>query len=87
MRIVTQEGTPVDDSRDEYGSPQEEIRAIAEEVQTGLRKFKNSAIFKIGVIAVALKIVGVAGEIIIENQRLKAALKYRQQREQGEEDQ
>ena len=91
VQIITQEGTPVDDQPEEDASTfEEEFRETAEDVAkdilTGFRKFKNSTILKIGIVAVAIKVVGVAGQIIIENQRLKAALKDRQQqREHGDD--
>lgn len=85
--IITQEGTPVDgkpeEPAEEY-SPEEDIRDIAKDIHKGFRKFRDSTLIKVGIIAVAIKIVGVAGQVIIENQRLKAALKDRQQREQDE---
>lgn len=91
FKIITQEGVPIgEDIPEEKEPPVEEFQAAAEDVANDIlksfRKFKNGTIFKIGLIAVAVKIVGVTGQIIIENQRLKAALKDRQQeREQGDE--
>lgn len=88
MRIITQEGAPVDEEPEESASdptPEEDIRAIAQDIHKGIRRFKNSTIIKLGIVAVAIKVVGVAGQIIIENQRLKAAHKDRQQREQGDD--
>lgn len=75
LKVITQEGEPVDENseevQDDY-SPEDDIRAMAEDIAKGVRKFKNGVLFKIGVIAVALKVVDVAGKIILENQRLKA---------------
>lgn len=90
--IITQEGAPVEeeltdentDGYEEY-SPEEDIRAIAQDALKGFRRFKNSTILKVGIIAVAIKVVGVAGQIIIENQRLKAAAKERQERREQDE--
>lgn len=89
-KIITQEGTPVDGCPEENEEPTlaEDLRALAEDVNEGLvgfRKFRNSAILKIGIVAVAIKVVGVVGQIIIENQRLKAARQERQEeRDQNE---
>lgn len=82
--IITQEGTPVDEEPEEYEeyeeySPEEDLRNIAKDFTKGFRKFRDGTLFKIGIIAVAIKVVGVAGQIIIEKQRLNAALKDRQQ--------
>lgn len=87
--IITQQGDPVSETPE----PEEEevidlLDGVAKEINEGIkgfRKFRNGIILKVGVIAVALKVVSVAGQIIIENQRLKATLKDRQQREQDDE--
>ena len=52
-------------------APDEDIRAIAQDIHKGLRQFKNSTLFKIGLIVVSVKVVDVIGRIVIENQRLK----------------
>jgi hypothetical protein len=75
MKIITQEGSSVDE-QNEYATPEptpdDDIRAMAKDIYTGFRKFKNSMLVKIGIIAVTIKVVDVAGKIIMENQRLKA---------------
>lgn len=81
--IITQEGDPVreqisDEETDP--TPEDDIRAIAEDIHKGLRRFRNNTILKVGAVIVALRIVNVAGAIIIENQRLKA-----KQKQQDEE--
>ena len=77
MNIVTQEGTPVEDTPVERGEPtsEEDVRDIIKDIQKGLRRFRNSAIIQFGVVLVALRVVNVAGAIVIENQRLKAKQK------------
>jgi hypothetical protein len=86
VQTITQDGTPVDDEPDLEGSEGytdedafEDVRAMAEDmtkdVLKGFRRFKNGIIFKVGLIAVAVKVVDVVGKIVIENQRLKAAQK------------
>jgi hypothetical protein len=78
VKIITQEGAPVSDippeESEEY-APEEDIRAIAEDIHKGLRRFRNNTILKVGAVIVALRIVNIAGAIIIENQRLKAKQK------------
>lgn len=77
-KIITQEGAPVDDKpegEEDVFSTFEPLEDIAKEINegvAGLRKFKNSIIVKVGIVAVALKVIDVAGKIIMENQRLKA---------------
>lgn len=89
MKIVTQEGEPVTDKVDpeEFTvpsmSPEEDIREIAKDIHKGLKRFRNSAILKVGIVVVALRVVNVAGAIIIENQRLKA--KQNENKPQDEE--
>jgi len=81
--IITQEGTPVHEKPEEEfeePTPEEDIRAIAEDIHKGLKRFRNNTILKVGAVIVALRIVNVAGAIIIENQRLKA-----KQKQQDEE--
>lgn len=82
VNIIKQDGTPVDDERPEEEpetpTPMEDLKSIAEDINEGLqgfRKFRNSIIFKVGIVAVAIKVIDVAGKIILENQRLKAEAK------------
>lgn len=77
-KIVTQEGAPVDEMPEETSEHyegadvfEEAAKEITKGVQ-GLRKFRNSIIIKVGLVAVALKAIDVAGKIILENQRLRA---------------
>ena len=76
IKIITQEGAPVNDLPEEEDEVLEEIKeTLAKEINEGIagfRKFKNSIIIKVGVVAVAIKLLDVAGKIIMENQRLKA---------------
>ena len=87
--IITQEGTPVDEKpeEDEYEeySPDDDLRDMAQDALKGFRRFKNSIILKVGLVAVAIKVIDVAGRIIIENQRLNAALKDRQQQREQDD--
>jgi hypothetical protein len=79
---ITPTGEPVEDKTDESEeeySPEEDLRGIAQDIHKGYLKFRNSAILRIGVIVVALRVVNVAGAIIIENQRAK------RQKQQDEE--
>jgi hypothetical protein len=86
VKIITQDGSPVDDEPqpgpdeeptlgEEFRGIEEDVRAMAEDVAKGIRRFKNGVLFKIGLIAVSIKVVDVVGRIIIENQRLKAGQK------------
>jgi hypothetical protein len=88
VQTITQDGQPVDDEPnldddstfgDDLDDVLEDVRAIAEDVTKdvfkGFRRFKNGIILKVGMIAVAVKVVDVIGKIVIENQRLKAAHK------------
>lgn len=81
MRIVRQDGTPVNEPPEEnvddsFPRPEDEdIRAMARDLHQGFLRFKNSVLFKVGVIAVVIKTIDVAGKIIVENQRLKAGLR------------
>lgn len=85
-RIITPEGDPVDEEHTDdgdrigYFEGQEAVEELAKEVKKGLNRFRNNTILKIGAVIVALRIVNVAGAIIIENQRLKA-----KQKQQDEE--
>lgn len=89
MKIVTQEGDPVTDKVDpeEFTvpkiTPEDDIREIANDIRKGLKRFRNNTIFKVGLVVVALRVVNVAGAIIIENQRLKA--KQNENKPQDEE--
>lgn len=87
-QIIKQDGSPVDDEpkvdEDEISAqtPVEDLKALAEDVQEGLdkatkaaKKFRDGFLFKVGIIAVAIKAIDVAGKIILENQRLKAEAK------------
>lgn len=86
MKIITQDGAPVDEELTPEGDRighfegQEAVEELAKEVHKGLKRFRNNTILKIGAVIVALRIVNVAGAIIIENQRLKA--KQKQDEEQ-----
>lgn len=76
--IITQEGTPVSrepEEEFEEPTPEEDIRAMAEDIRKGLKRFRNNTILKVGAVIVALRIVNVAGAIIVENMRLKAKQK------------
>lgn len=79
VKIITQQGEPVEEPEDAHEpSPAEDIRAIAEDINEGLkgfRKFRNSIILKVGAVAVALKVIDVVGKIVMENQRLKSEAK------------
>lgn len=79
MKIVTQDGHPVEESQETAPTPAEDIQAIVEDVEgavkefhKGVKKFRNGFLFKIGVIAVTIKAIDVVGKIILENQRLKS---------------
>lgn len=81
-QIITQQGTPVDDKTTEEESetlnPTDDLRAIAEDINDGIkgfRKFRNSIILKIGIVVVAIKTIDVVGKIVLENQRMKAKLR------------
>ena len=87
MKIVTQEGSPVD-VKDVEPTPQEDLADIIDDVEgaakklhKGVKKFSNSVIFKVGLVAVAIKAIDVVGKIILENQRLKSE----ERRQQDEE--
>ena len=75
IKIITQEGSPVDEQNEDATpepTPDDDIRAMAKDIHTGFRKFKNSMLIKIGIIAVTIKVIDVMGKIVMENQRLKA---------------
>jgi hypothetical protein len=77
-KIITQQGEPVEDKpeeTDEQYNPAEEFEAIAKDIHKGVKKFRDGFLFKIGLIAVSIKIVDVVGKIVLENQRLKAKQK------------
>jgi t-SNARE complex subunit (syntaxin) len=79
-KIITQQGEPVDgrviDGESEIPTPPiEDIRAAINDINEGVkgfRKIRNSIILKFGIVLVTIKVVDVAGKIIMENQRLKA---------------
>jgi t-SNARE complex subunit (syntaxin) len=79
-KIITQQGEPVDDTSSDKESeipapPIEDIRAAIKDINEGVRgfrKIRNSIILKFGIVLVTIKVVDVAGKIIMENQRLKA---------------
>lgn len=86
VQTITQDGQPVDNEPNlddtEFGDDPledvlDDVRSMAEDVTKdvlkGFRRFKNGIILKVGMIAVAVKVVDVIGKIVIENQRLKAA--------------
>lgn len=86
VQVITQEGKPVgeppkvepedvQDDAQEIPGFEADVRAMAEDMAKGIRRFKNGIILKIGLVAVAIKVVDVVGKIVIENQRLKAAQK------------
>lgn len=78
--IIKQDGSPVDEEHvEEEPTPAEDLRAIAEDVEgavkelhRGAKKFSDGFLFKIGAIAVAIKVIDVIGKIIIEDRRLKS---------------
>ncbi len=88
VKIIKQDGSPVDDEtaekpREVFDGP-EAFDEIAKEINDGInkglkgiRRFRNGIMFKLGLIAVAVKALDVAGKIIIENQRLKAEFKQK----------
>jgi hypothetical protein len=87
VKIVKQDGSPVD-APEEKPTPAEDIQAIVEDVEgavkefgKGVKKFRNGFLFKIGVIAVTIKVVDVIGKIVLENQRLKS--EERRQQDEG----
>lgn len=74
-KIITQYGDPVEGDTQEEPLPIDDIQALTEGINesiTGFRKIRNSFILRVGAVAVAIKLVDVAGKIIMENQRLKA---------------
>lgn len=82
--IIKQDGSPVDDEpkSEEDGELYEGVEALTEaakelgaEFEKGVKsvkKFRDGFLFKIGVIAVAIKTIDVVGKIIIEDRQLKA---------------
>ena len=81
VKIVRQDGTPVDDEPkpDDDGyteySPLDDVEALAKDIHRGAKKFRDGFLFKVGLIAVTIKAIDVVGKIVMENQRLKATAK------------
>ena len=82
MNIIRQDGSPVDEEpktdEDEFDSPDafadaaKELGAEFEKGIKSVKKFRDGFLFKIGLIAVAIKAIDVVGKIIIEDRRLKS---------------
>jgi hypothetical protein len=73
-QVITQNGDPVDDKgeeEDENFEPLENLAEAINEVSSGVRKFRNSIIIKVGIVLVTMKALDVVGKIIIENNRAK----------------
>ena len=85
VKIIRQDGSPVDDepkeTEDEQYNPLEDVEALAKDIHKGVKKFRDGFLFKVGLIAVAVKVVDVVGKIVMENQRLKAAKKQDEEKE------
>ena len=86
-KIVTQEGIPVSEKPEddnegwERYEGMEAVEEAAKELSKGIKKFRDGFLFKVGLIAVAVKVVDVVGKVVMENQRLKAAKKQDEEKE------
>lgn len=81
VKIITQQGEPVVETSEEgeyYEGPEALVEAAKElgeqfdKATRGVKKFRDGFLFKVGLIAVTIKVVDVIGKIVMENQRLKA---------------
>ena len=82
VNIIRQDGSPVDGEEkpdeDEFDSPDAFVDAAKElgaEFEKGIKSVKrlrDGFLFKIGLVAVAIKAIDVVGKIIIEDRRLKS---------------
>jgi hypothetical protein len=83
--IIKQDGSPVDDHPEQPDDVEtlteatdhfvDAAKELNEEFTKGLKsvkKFRDGFLFKVGLIAVAIKAIDVVGKIIIEDRRTKA---------------